>query len=196
MTATRYNLAEDFIIRSSDNIYNQSLTASLMANNGTDATQAWANGLVNNLARPPRGGDRDQIKAAAAGQCDLAIANTYYLVGMLTSKDDAQRAAAEKMGVFWPNQDGRGVHVNVSGAALTKAARNKDNAIRLIEFLASQEAQHWYAETNGEYPVRPDVAPSALLQSWGQFKRDSLNLSRLGELNPEAVRLMDRAGWQ
>jgi len=183
-------------IRSSGNIYNQSLTASLIAANGAEATQDWASGLVKNMARPPRGGDRDQIKAAAAGQCDLAIANTYYLVGMLTSKDDSQRTAAEKMGVFWPNQKGRGAHVNVSGAAVTKSARNKANAIRLIEFLANKDSQHWYAETNGEFPVRTDVEASELLQSWGQFNRDTLNLSRLGELNPDAVRLMDRAGWK
>lgn len=183
-------------IRSSGNIYNQSLVASLIAVNGEDNTQGWANDFVKNFARPPRGGDRDQIKAAAAGQCDIAIANTYYLVGMLTSKDDDQRAAAEKMAVFWPNQDGRGAHVNISGVALTKSAKNKANAIRLIEFLANKDSQQWYAEANGEFPVRADVAASDLLQSWGKFKQDRLNLSRLGELNPNALRLMDRAGWK
>ncbi len=183
-------------IRSSDNIYNQSLVASLIAADGEEATEAWAKGLVANFARPPKGGDRDQIKAAAAGLCDIAIANTYYLAGMLTSQDAAQREAAEQVAVFWPNQKGRGAHVNVSGASVTRAAKNRDNAIRLLEFLVSEEAQSWYAETNGEYPVRPDVPPSELLSSWGDFKMDTLNLSRLGELNPEAVRLMDRAGWK
>ncbi len=183
-------------IRSSNNIYNQSLVASLIAADGAQATEAWARGLVDNLARPPRGGDRDQIKAAAAGVCDLAIANTYYLAGMLTSKDAAQRESAAKLAVFWPNQQGRGAHVNVSGAAVTQAAKNRDNAIRLLEFLLSEEAQSWYAEANGEFPVRDDVPASELLKSWGSFKMDSLNLSRLGELNPEAVRLMDRAGWK
>ncbi len=183
-------------IRSSNNIYNQSLVASLIAANGEQESEAWALGLVKNFARSPKGGDRDQIKAAAAGICDIAIANTYYLVGMLTSKDADQRAAAEKMAVFWPNQAGRGAHVNVSGAAVTAAAKNRKNAIRLLEFLTSKESQHWYAEANGEYPVRADVAPSDLLQSWGSFKMDTLNLSRLGELNPSALRLMDRAGWK
>jgi len=183
-------------IRSSDNIYNQSLVASLIAADGEEATETWAKGLVANFARPPKGGDRDQIKAAAAGLCDIAIANTYYLAGMLTSQDAAQREAAEQVAVFWPNQKGRGAHVNVSGASVTRAAKNRDNAIRLLEFLVSEEAQSWYAETNGEYPVRPDVPPSELLSSWGEFKMDTLNLSRLGELNPEAVRLMDRAGWK
>ncbi|MCU7842822.1 MAG: Fe(3+) ABC transporter substrate-binding protein [Candidatus Thiodiazotropha sp. (ex Monitilora ramsayi)] len=183
-------------IRSSNNIYNQSLVASMIAANGVDATQKWAEGLVKNFARPPKGGDRDQIKAAAAGLCDVAIANTYYLAGMLTSKDAAQRQAAEKMVVFWPNQAGRGAHFNISGAAVTVAAKNRENAIQLLEFLVSESSQAWYAEANGEYPVRQDVAPGALLRSWGEFKMDTLNLGQLGELNPEAVRLMDRAGWK
>jgi iron(III) transport system substrate-binding protein len=183
-------------IRSSDNIYNQSLVASLVAANGVEQTEAWAKGLVKNLAHPPRGGDRDQIKAAVAGQCDIAVANTYYLAGMLASKDAAEREIAGKMAVFWPNQDGRGAHVNVSGAALVKASRNRDNAIRLIEFLTNDASQQWYAEVNGEFPIRKGIAVSETLQAWGEFKADGLNLSRLGELNPEAVRLMDRAGWR
>jgi iron(III) transport system substrate-binding protein len=183
-------------IRSSGNIYNQSLIASMIAANGLEATENWARALVKNFARPPKGGDRDQIKAAAAGICDIAIANTYYLAGMLTSKDAVQREAAGKLAVFWPNQNGRGVHMNVSGVAVTKAANNRENAIKLLEFLVSEQAQSWYAESNGEYPVRSSVAPSELLKSWGEFKLDTLNLDRLGELNPEAVRLMDRAGWK
>lgn len=183
-------------IRSSDNIYNQSLVASMIAADGVDTVEAWARGLVSNLARPPRGGDRDQISAAAAGQCDIAIANTYYLAAMLTGSDAADRAAAEKVRVFWPNQDGRGTHVNVSGAALTKAAKNRDSAVKLLEFLAGDYAQEWYAQTNGEYPVRPGIPLSATLAAWGDYKADDLNLGRLGELNAEAVRLMDRAGWK
>lgn len=183
-------------IRSSSNIYNQSLVASLIDAHGVEVTEEWAEGIVANMARPPQGGDRDQIKAAAAGQCDIAIVNTYYLAGMLTSNDPEQRAAAERMAVFWPNQDGRGVHVNVSGAAVTKAASNQDAAVRLLEFLAGEEAQKWYAEVNGEYPVVSDVAVSDTLQAWGDFKADDLNLARLGELNAEALRLMDRAGWK
>lgn len=183
-------------IRSSSNIYNQSLIASMILSSDVATTEKWATAFVKNFARPPKGGDRDQIKAAAAGQCDIAIANTYYLAGMLTSKDAGQRAAAEKMAVFWPNQNSRGAHVNVSGIALTKAAKNKANAIKLAEYLIGEDAQKWYAEKNGEYPVRAGVAPSGVLKSWGKFKMDSLNLSKLGELNPDAVRLMDRAGWK
>lgn len=183
-------------IRSSGNIYNQSLMASLMAANGAMATEQWAKAFVKQFARPPKGGDRDQIKAAAAGMCDIAIANTYYLAGMLTSNDSAQREAAGQLAVFWPNQQGRGAHVNISGAALTKAARHKEDAIKLLEFLVNESSQAWYAEANGEYPVRSDVQPGDLLKSWGDFKMDRLNLGQLGELNPEAVRLMDRAGWK
>lgn len=184
-------------IRSSNNIYNQSLTASMIAHLGEPATLTWAEGLVANLARPPKGGDRDQIKAAAAGQCDIAVANTYYYAAMLNnSKDPAQQAAAKKMGLIWPNQGDRGAHMNVSGAAVTRYAPNQKEAVKLIEFLASPGSQQWYAETNNEFPVRTDVASSELLKSFGEFKADDLNLSLLGQFNPDAVLLMDRAGWR
>ncbi len=184
-------------IRSSDNIYNQSLVASMIAADGEQAAESWARGLVANLARPPKGGDRDQIKAAAAGQCDLAIVNTYYLAQMIHADGDpAQQAAAAKMGVLWPNQNGRGTHVNVSGAGVTKAAKNRDNAVRLLEFLAGREAQEWYAQTNHEYPVGEGIPVSATLRAWGEFKADALNLAVLGENNAGALRLMDRAGWK
>ncbi|MEJ2321228.1 MAG: Fe(3+) ABC transporter substrate-binding protein [Gammaproteobacteria bacterium] len=179
-------------IRSSDNIYNQSLVASMIANIGEQQTESWAEGFVANFARPPKGGDRDQIKAAAAGQCDIAIANTYYVAAMLDSKDEEQRAAAGKVAVFWPNQDGRGTHVNVSGIGMTVAAKNGDNAKRLMEYLVGEEAQQWYAEVNHEYPVSAGVQWSDILEGWGDFKADTLNLSKLGELNGDAVRLMDR----
>lgn len=183
-------------IRSSSNVYNQSMVASLIAANGLEATEEWAKGLVANFAMPPRGGDRDQIKAAAAGQCDLAIANTYYLAGMLTSDDEEQRAAAEKMAVFWPNQDGRGAHVNISGAAVTASAPNRDNAIALLEFLSTDAAQSWYARENGEYPIRDNIEIGPVLSSWGTFKADPVELYKLGAGNGEALRLMDRAGWR
>lgn len=183
-------------IRSSGNVYNQSLTASMLAALGAEKTQAWAEGLVKNLARSPKGGDRDQIKAAAAGQCDIAIANSYYYAGMLTGNDEEQKAAADKVAIFWPNQDDRGTHINISGIALTKSAKNKANALKLMEFMVGEEAQQWYAETNGEYPVVADVPASELLKSWGDFKADALNLSVLGDNNAEALKIMDRAGWK
>ena len=183
-------------IRSSGNIYNQSLVASLLEANGEEATQSWANGLVENMARNPKGGDRDQVKAAAAGVCDLAVVNTYYLGAMINSDDEKQREAAARMGVLWPNQEGRGAHVNVSGAGVTQSAKHREEAIKLLEFLVSEESQAWYASVNHEYPVRKGVEWSDTLKQWGQFKADDLNLSRLGINNPEAVRLMDRAGWK
>jgi len=184
-------------IRGSGNIYNQSLVASMIAANGEEATQQWVNGLVGNLARPPQGGDRDQIKAAAAGQCDIAIANTYYYARMLNNKKDpTQSKAANKMALFWPNQQGRGAHINISGAGISKYSRNLDNAIKLLEFLISPDAQSWYANANYEYPVIPSVKPGGLLSTWGSFKADVIDLSRLGELNSEAVKTMDRAGWK
>lgn len=184
-------------IRSSSNIYNQSLVASMIASNGIEATEQWARGLVANMARPPKGGDRDQIRAVAAGQCDIAVANTYYYGTMLSDKKDpAQMEAAQKVALFWPNQQGRGAHVNISGAGLVRHAPNRANGLKLIEFLLGKDAQQWYGEVNYEYPVRPDAAASELLQSWGDFKADNLNLSKLGSNNLEAVKIMDRAGWK
>jgi iron(III) transport system substrate-binding protein len=184
-------------IRSSGNIYNQSLVASMIAADGEADTEQWARGLVANLARPPAGGDRDQIKAAAAGQCDIAVANTYYLARMLgDQKDDAQRMAAEKMAIIWPNQGDRGTHVNISGAGITRHSKNRENAIKLLEFLASDDSQNWYAEVNHEYPVKAGVEISDTLKSLGEFKADSVNLNALGENNAAAVKLMDRAGWR
>nr|WP_237251840.1 Fe(3+) ABC transporter substrate-binding protein [Thioalkalivibrio nitratireducens] len=183
-------------VRSSSNVYNQSLVAAMIATEGPDATGEWVNGLVANFARPPQGGDRDQIRAVAAGVCDLALANTYYLGAMLAGDDATQRDAAEQIGVFFPNQDGRGTHVNVSGAGVTTHAPNRENGIRLVEYLTSENAQQWYAEANQEYPVRADVPASDVLRSFGEFKADSVNLSLLGAHNAEAVRIMDRARWR
>ncbi len=183
-------------IRSSGNIYNQSLMASKIAADDKEQAQAWATALVKNFARKPKGGDRDQVKAAAAGVCDIAVINTYYLGKMINGKDAAQQAAAAKVGLIWPNQNDRGTHVNVSGAGITKASKNRAEAIKLMEFLVNEKSQQWYASVNYEYPVTPGVAWSETLNSWGKFKSDELNLSQLGTSNPAAVRIMDRAGWK
>ena len=188
-------------IRSSNNIYNQSLVASMLGQDSsektTEAVQEWATKFVGNFAKPPKGGDRDQIKAAAAGQCDIAVANTYYYAAMLhNKKDQKQQDAANAVAIFWPNQNDRGAHVNISGIAMTKAAKNKDSAVKLMEFLVNKDSQQWYAEVNHEYPVVADVEWSETLKSWGNFKADSLSLSKLGDLNADAVKLMDRAGWR
>ncbi len=190
-------LTKQICIRSSGNIYNQSLVASAIEANNETITEAWAKGLVANFARSPQGGDRDQIRAAAAGQCSIVVANTYYLANMLSNPsktDDYQAASTIK--VIWPNQEGRGTHVNVSGAGVLKTAPNAENAIKLIEFLASDTAQALYAKVNFEYPVKSGIELHPILQAWGEFKADSLPLSILGENNARAVQLMDRAGWK
>lgn len=183
-------------IRSSDNIYNQSLTGALIEHWGEAATEHWARGLVSNFAKPPVGGDRDQIAAVAAGMCDLAVANTYYYGLMQASDDPKEREAASKVGIFWPDQATNGAHINVSGIGLTRHAKNVDAARQLVEFLLSAEAQAWYAATNNEYPAVAGVAWSERLQSWGDFKQDTLPMAVLGENNAAAVRLMNRAGWR
>lgn len=183
-------------VRSSNSIYNQSLLASMIAAKGITAAEQWAQGLVANFARPPNGGDRDQIKAVASGQCDVAIANTYYYAQMLYGGDAAQKAAASKVKIFFPNQADRGTHINISGAGITTSAKNKDNAIKLLEYMVLDDAQRWYSTTNGEYPVKRGIEASPELKSWGTFKSDALNLSTLGKNNAQAVQIMDKVGWQ
>jgi iron(III) transport system substrate-binding protein len=183
-------------VRSSNNIYNQSMLAAMIVHLGAAQTEGWARGLVENFARPPQGGDRDQIRAVAAGECDVALANTYYLANLAASPKAADRDAAAKVAIFWPNQDGRGTHVNISGAAVTASTRHKQDAIRLIEFLADDRAQRIYAETVQEYPVKPGIAASDIVAAWGTFKADNLALATLAKNNAEAVRIADRVGWR
>ena len=183
-------------VRSSSNIYNQSLVASMLATEGMQHTEAWLEGLVANFARTPAGGDRDQIKAVAAGLCDVAIVNSYYLGGMLRSSDPAQLEAASSVVLFWPNQDGRGTHINISGAGVTRSSQNPELAAQLIAFLASDESQRWYAGMNNEFPVRADIEVSETLRTWGGFDADQLNVTELGRNNANAIRAMDRAGWK
>ncbi len=151
--------------------------------------------MVKNFARVPKGNDRDQVKAVLAGEGELAIVNTYYLGKLLNSKDSTEVAAGEAVSIFFPNQEGRGTHVNISGIGVTKHAPNKENAVKFIEYLTSIEAQETFAKANYEYPVNPGAASSELLNSWGDFKEDSLNASKLGELNKEAVIIFDEVAW-
>lgn len=183
-------------IRSSSNIYNQSLVGSMIAASGVEATEQWAKDFVKNFARSPAGGDTDQLRAAAAGVCDIAIANTYYFGRLAKSAKAEDNAVAKKLAIFWPNQADRGAHVNVSGIGMTRSAKNKENAQRLMEFLVSSDSQEWYASVNNEYPVVPDVNISETLKTWGAFKQDSVNLSLLGKNNRAAVELMDRVSWK
>jgi iron(III) transport system substrate-binding protein len=184
------------LVRSSENVYNQSQLAAMIAHSGEAAALEWASGVARNLARSPSGGDTDQVKAVAAGVGDVAISNTYYVAKLATSRDPEEQRIYQQVAVAFPNQNDRGTHINVSGAGVTAHAPNRGNAIRLIEFLSNDEAQQLYAEGNQEYPVKPGIAMSAVLQGWGEFHADTLSLSRLGELNTRAVMLFDRARWR
>jgi iron(III) transport system substrate-binding protein len=183
-------------IRSSTNVYNQSLVGSMIETLGVEQTEAWAKGLVDNLARPPQGGDTDQIKAVAAGECDVAVVNHYYFVRLLKSESADERAVADKVDIVFPNQDGRGAHANVSGAGVVATAPNKENAIRFLEYLTTPEAQAYFAEGNYEFPVVEGVKFDPVLEQWADVKTDAVNAAKLGENNPEAVKLMDRVGWK
>src|SRR5919108_5811070 len=184
------------LVRSSENVYNQSLLAALIAEQGEAAALAWARAIASNLARAPSGGDLDQVKAVAAGAGDVADPNTYYVARLGSSTDPEERRVYDQVGIVFPNQADRGTHINVSGAGVTRHAPNRANAVRLLEFLVSDEAQRLYAEGNHEYPVKPGVPVSATLREWGAFREDTLSLWRLGELNGRAVMLFDHAGWK
>ncbi len=184
------------LVRSSSNIYNISLVASILVANGPEETLAWCRGLVANMARPPQGGDTDQIKAVAAGVGDLAIVNDYYFARLAASEREADRAVVAGLGVFFPNQEDRGTHVNISGAAVLKNAPNPEHAVALLEFLATPEAQRYFADIAFEHPVNPEVKPHPVLEAWGPFKQDTLNAAAYAERAEEAMRIMDRCGWR
>ncbi|MEX0720855.1 MAG: Fe(3+) ABC transporter substrate-binding protein [Balneolaceae bacterium] len=185
-------------VRSSNNIYNQSLVASMVESIGAEATEEWAIGLVQNFARNPQGGDRDQIRAVATGACDVAISNHYYLAVMITGDDGADIEAASKVEFIFPNQgEGeRGAHINISGAGILKNAPNMSNAIRFLEYLTTPEAQKHFISGNNEYPVNEEAELADVLIEFGEFKSDEVNVSALGRNNPEAIQIMDRAGWK
>ena len=179
--------------RSGKHMYNVSLLASIVAANGEVAAQKWAAGVKANLARKPQGNDRAQVKAVFQGECDVALGNTYYMGKMMTNeKEPEQKDWAASVNVIFPNQNDRGTHVNISGAGITKSAKNKAEAIRLIEFLSGSSAQKIYAEDNFEYPVKAGVALHPIVASWGSFKADTTFLSTIAEQRKIATRIMDR----
>lgn len=184
------------VTRSGTNIYNLSLVGSMIAANGADATRDWARGVVANLARPPQGGDTDQIKAVAAGVGDVAISNSYYLARLASSMKPEDRAVTQRLGVVFPNQGDRGTHVNVSGAALVKTAPNRENGLRLIAFLLEPEAQRLLADGSMEYPANPKVAPHPVLGALGAFRQDEINADAYAKNSAIASRLMDETGWK
>jgi len=193
---TRAELEGEVCIRSSSNIYNQSLLASLIHHHGEEKAKEWAQGVVDNMARSPAGGDTDQIRAVAAGECSVGVANHYYYVRLLKSDKIADRKAARRVGIIFPNQKGRGAHANIGGAGVVAGAPNADEARKFLEFLASDKAQNIFASGNNEFPVVDSAFADPVLESWGNFKTDDVNVSVLGRNNPRAVRLFDEVGWR
>lgn len=183
------------LIRSSQNHYNQTLMASVIAARGITEAEAWATAVVNNMARSPRGNDRDQVKAIAANEGDIAIVNTYYLGLLLNSPNESEREVAGQMGIVFPNQKDRGAHINISGIGLTASSKNKDNAIRLVEFLLGDYAQGILSENNYEYPISNAVEWPGLLQTWGRFRKDTIALDQLAPYLQESMFVFNRAGW-
>jgi iron(III) transport system substrate-binding protein len=184
------------VTRSSTNIYNQSLMASFIELWGEDQALSFAEGLVQNFARDPQGNDRDQAKAVVSGEADIAIMNTYYIGRMLYSSDPEEVNVAQTVNVFFPNQDTTGTHINVSGIGMVKHSKKQELALKLMEFLTSEDAQSIYADANFEYPVNPNVEPHELLLSWGTFIKQDISLSVLSEHSTKATMLMNQAGWK
>ena len=183
-------------IRSGQHVYNVALIASMIAAHGEEKTEEWLKGVKANLARKPAGDDRMQVKGVYSGECDLAIGNTYYMGSMLKNdKEPVQKEWANSVNMLFPNTNDRGTHVNISGAVLAKYAPHKDNAVKLIEFLASDEGQEMYADVNNEYPVKEGVPWSPLVKSWGSFKSDPIPLNDVAALRKKASELVDKVGF-
>lgn len=182
--------------RPSDNVYNLSLMASLIEHWGRDKALAWAKGVVANFARPPSGGDIDQIRAVAAGACKVALTNTYYYLRIAASGDAGDKATAAKVALAFPGQDGAGTHVNISGGGLAKYSANKDKALKFLEFLTSDEAQAIFAGANHEYPAVEGIKPPPDVAAYSNFKADPMSVEVYGRRQAEAQALFDQAGWR
>ncbi|MEA5470506.1 Fe(3+) ABC transporter substrate-binding protein [Spirulina sp. 06S082] len=183
-------------IRSSSNIYNQSLVASKIEELGEEKAEEWVKGVVNNFAREPEGNDTSQIEAVASGECDVALVNSYYVARLMRSDDAKKKEIAAKIGVFFPNQESGGTHINISGAGVTINAPHKEKAIAFIEYLTSPEAQEIFADGNNEYPVVSGVSENETVKALGNFKESELDVESYGEKNADAVKVMDRGGWK
>lgn len=183
--------------RSGGHVYSLSLLSSIIAASGPAAAEDWAKGVVANFARAPKGGDTDQIKAVASGECKIALANTYYFLRLLKSEKPEERAMAEKMHIIFPNQAGRGAHVNISGAGMLKYAKNKEAAVKFLEYLSSESAQEYFANGNNEFPaVNLKMRGNPQLAAMASFKRDSVNVGLIGKNTPAAQQIYDRAGYK
>ncbi len=190
LTKDQFN--EEILVRSSDSTYNQSLLASFIELNGEEKAKEWAQGVVNNMARTPEGGDRDQVKAIAAGEGDIAILNTYYYGKMLNSEEAEEVKAAKSVGIIFPED----THVNISGVVMTKDAKNTENAIKFVDFMTGKDAQERFAGENFEYPANPKAEVSEELKSWGEFTPQTIDLTKVGEYNKRAVEIFNEVGWK
>jgi len=188
-------LEGEICIRSSSNIYNISMMAEMIEVMGAEAAEAWAQGVADNLARRPQGGDRDQLRALAAGECAVAVSNTYYWGALAQSEDPADRAVATAVEFFYPNQSNRGAHVNISGAGVTRHAPNRENAIRFLEYLVSDEAQSIFADSNNEFPIVPGVVIHGPVAPFTEFRNSGVNVSVYGLNAAEATDIFDRVGF-
>ena len=178
-------------------IYNLTLVASLVVHDSEAKTEEWARGVAGNLARSPRGGDTDQIKSVASGECAVAVSNSYYLARLMGSEKVEERNMTKRLGIVWPNQGSSGTHINVSGGGLVKTAKNRESAVRFLEYLASDEAQRYFAEGNNEWPAVPGVkVDNEELQELGTFKADQTPLTTIARQLPVAQKLLDRAGYR
>ncbi len=183
-------------IRSSTNTYNQTLLASIIENEGEEAAKAWAQGVKDNMARDPQGGDTDQLRGVASGECDIAVSNTYYFARAVAGGVDGLSDNLDMFGWVFPNQDGSGAHVNLSGAGVAANAPNRDNAIAFLEYLASDSAQKYFAAGNNEYPVVEAVETTAAVDTLGAFKEDKVSLSAVAKNLPRAQQIFNEVGWE
>ena len=189
-------LKGQFCVRSGSHPYNLSLFGSMLEHLGPTRTEEWLKGLVANMARPPKGGDTDQIKAVASGECGVALSNSYYAARMLRSSQPADKAVMDKVGLVYPNQASWGTHVNVAGVALARHAKHRSAAVRFIEYLASDSAQRHFADGNNEFPVVAGVAPNAVLVSIGAFKAETVPIAKVGANAAQVQQMLDRVGFK
>jgi iron(III) transport system substrate-binding protein len=188
---------KELCTRPSSHPYNLSLISSMILHLGEDKAREWARGVAANLARPPRGGDTDQLTAVNVGECSIALSNHYYYVRLMRSAKPEDKALVQKVGIVWPNQNDRGTHLNISGGGLLRNAPNKDAGIKFLEYLASDQAQALFANGNNEWPAVKDVKlDNAVLDKFGQFRTDNLSLASLGKTQGAAQKLADQVGWK
>lgn len=183
-------------VRSADSFYNLSLVGAMIEQLGTEKAKAWVEGVTANMARPPQGGDRDQIRAVAAGICEVALTNSYYYIRMASGDDKADRKVTETVKLAFPSLGGKGVHVNISGAGIAAHAPHKENAMKLLEFLTSAETQIHIAKNNNEYPASPDIAPPAPVDAYANFTPNPMSAAAFAARQPEAQSMMSAAGWR